>query len=158
MRKTMLGLSGLLLALSSFSFSHAQPDADPLLMIHLTMPDARIAHNDLYRYTANQWQPVTTGGYKNGFSPSPDSGLVAYLTVPDFLREADMRGEESVSFLLGTVWNVTVLDLATGEEREIAGQPSDAEIVPDNLNISVVIRNGITRVSPVWSQDGTALA
>jgi hypothetical protein len=56
-----------------FSLAQAQPaDDDVPLMAALTTHDAPFVHYDLYRYTADQWQPVTTGGFKGGFGPSPD--------------------------------------------------------------------------------------
>jgi WD40 repeat protein len=147
----MYRFGGLLLVLSSFSLIFAQ-DAEPLLLISLTVPDAGIVHNDLYRYTDNQWEPVTSGGYKGGFSLSPDGSQIVYQIAPDFLRV--LIEEYGAGHLSSTAWDIAILDLTTSEQRVIAGQPSDVEISEDNQNFS----GGVDRSEPVWSPDGNAIA
>lgn len=151
MFKTMHRVGVLLLVLSSFSLIFAQ-DTEPPLLIHLSVPDAGIVQSDLYRYTDNQWEPVTSGGYKGGFRLSPDGAQIAYQIAPDFLRE--LVEEHGAGHLATAAQDIAVLDLTTGEQQIIAGQPSDVEISEDNQNFS----GGVKRSQPVWSPDGNALA
>lgn len=135
-----------------FSPITAQPESsDAPLMIALSREDHGIESNDLYQYAEGEWLAVTTGGFKSSFSLSPSGNTIAYLSVPDFLSDAVAQGEPA-DYLLAFVWNLVLLDLASGESQELAGQPDSVIFANGQID------GGIKRSAPVWSPDGQAIA
>jgi hypothetical protein len=104
---------------------------------------------DLYAYRDAQWQRLTKTGCTYGLKMSPSGAQVAFLTAPSFSCGEDAR-EQGYGYLLGAAWNIEILDLSTGERREIAGQPAGVAL-PD-------VHGAVQRSEPAWSPDGTALA
>ena len=150
MRKLVMlfGLFAMLILGFGIVNAQAQDDLPPLLISAKNLIDYG---TDLYAYDfdRSEWQPLTTGGCSYGMQLSPDSTQVAFRLAPSFAcgEEADAQG---TGYLQGAGWNIVVLDLTTGEQREIAGQPEGVEL-PD-------VHGAITRSDPVWSPDGQALA
>jgi hypothetical protein len=127
-----------------------EPSQPRLLLMSAVRDEQFIIGHDLYRLAGDTWEAVTTDGYKGGFSLSPSGFIMAYQAVPDAVRPVIDGG---AGWLASAVWDLRLLDLTTGESRLIAGQPSTLDVSADGQ-----IRNGITRSTPVWSPEATALA
>lgn len=117
---------------------------DPPLLLVASTGNSSYFDQQLYRLTEGGWEALTSGGYKGGFALSPLGDRVVYLVAPPAVQEADAQNR---SVLLGSVWDVAVLDLTDGSQRVLAAQPGN-----DQPGL------GINRELPVWSPDGSAIA
>lgn len=129
----------------------AQETASPLIIAGANA-ERGYFDTDLYQVDeqTGQLTPLTSDGLKSSYRLSPDGGRIVYLTAPDVVRQAAAEGND---FLIGAVWDIEVLDAASGERTAVAVQPDDADLLE-----TAQIRGGVTRSAPVWSPDGAMLA
>lgn len=97
---------------------------------------------NIYSWLPTEAEPIqhTTDGYYRDLAISPDSTLLAYTRTPTSVID-----QYDIYYDTKDLW---VLDLRTGEHRQIAVHPADAD-TPEEW----VSRSGAT-----WSPDGTRLA
>jgi len=86
---------------------------------------------------------------------SPDQRYLAYRFVPDAFAQALDAMTEREGGVGGVTYayDIAIMDLETGTETVIAGQPADASYF-----VTGVADKYRTRSNPVWSPDGTQAA
>jgi hypothetical protein len=122
----------------------AQDEPSPIIVLH---------NGDLWMWNGadDGMRQMTFWGYNQQPIMSPVGTHVAYMawaqvTVDAIEREGGIAGGEVPG-------DIKILDVATGLETTIAGQPPDAAFFAPDLPDKAVIRS-----KPAWSPDGTRLA